>query len=239
MKRVLCLMIVIMMFGMMPVYSQASETSGGTFSLGIVGGINFADMHFPNQQGIEDQRVTSLTGLAAGAVLEFRLSKNIFLRLEPMVMQKGGNIEEGNDPANQPEGYIKTTALELPVMIRYSFGNQIRPYLLGGPTVGYNLSSEMEFDLTGLIFKSDLKDVTGTFDMGITFGGGVQLDAGFGSIFLEGRYLMGLLNQRKSGTVLAKSNGFQFEMDSDKERDKYFSRGFQLLAGFSIPLGGR
>ena len=137
---------------------------------------------------------------------------------------------------NQPEGQINSSSIEIPILIQYTFGNRIKPYLIAGPTVGYNLESDIEFDLMGLKFEGDLKEVTETFDLGLTFGGGVQVPVGFGIIFLEGRYTYGLINQRKSGTVIVSSNGFQFEMDADKEEGKYTNRGFQLLAGVLFPF---
>ena len=102
--------------------------------------------------------------------------------------------------------------------------------------MGYNLKSKIEFDLTGLNFTGNMKDVTATFDLGITFGGGVQVPVGFGTIFLEGRYAYGLANQRTTGTTTVISDVYQFDLQSDKEEDKYTNRGFQLLAGILITL---
>ena len=62
------------------------------------------------------------------------------------------------------------------------------------------------------------------------------MDAGFGMIFFEGRYAYGLKNQRKSGTTTVSSNGFQFNLPSDKEEDKYVNRGFLLMGGVLLPL---
>ena len=236
MKKVSCLIIAFLMCGVLPTYSQSTDYQSNKFSLGIIGGLNFADMHFPNNQGPDAQEISTRLGFGIGAVLDIRLSENIFVRIEPMYLQKGGKIEEGSDPVNQPEGQINSSSIEIPILIQYTFGNRIKPYLIAGPTVGYNLESDIEFDLTGLKFKGDLKEVTETFDLGLTFGGGVQVPVGFGIIFLEGRYTYGLLNQRKSGTITVSSNGFEFEMDSDKEEHKYTNRGLQLLAGILFPL---
>lgn len=237
MKKASYLIIAFLMCGVLPTYSQSTDYQSNKFSLGIIGGLNFADMHFPNNQGPDAQEISTRLGFGIGAVLDIRLSENIFVRIEPMYLQKGGKIEEGSDPVNQPEGQINSSSIEIPILIQYTFGNRIKPYLIAGPTVGYNLESDIEFDLMGLKFEGDLKEVTETFDLGLTFGGGVQVPVGFGIIFLEGRYTYGLLNQRKSGTITVSSNGFEFEMDSDKEENKYTNRGFLLLAGISIPLG--
>ncbi|MGD8306304.1 MAG: porin family protein [Ignavibacteria bacterium] len=237
MKKINCLVIAILILGTLPAYSQSSEFQMNRFSLGVIGGLNFADLHFPNSQGPDDQEISTRLGMAIGAVLDIRISENIFARIEPMYIQKGGKIEEGTDPINQPEGKIKSSSIEIPILIQFTFGNKIKPYLIAGPTLGYNLKSEIEFEVTGLKFKGDLKEVTETFDLGLTFGGGVQVPAGFGEIILEARYNYGLINQQKGGTTTVSSNSIDFELDSDKEEDKFTNRGFQLLAGISIPLG--
>lgn len=236
MKKITYIIFALLLCGFMQAYPQAQEEPTEKISLGIIGGINFADMYFPNSQDEDDQRITALPRFSAGAVLDIRLSKHLKARIEPMYLQKGGNIEEGQDVVNQPEGQIRNSSLEVPVLIQYAFGNKIQPYLIAGPTMGYNLKSEIEFDLTGLNFTGDMKDVTATFDLGITFGGGVQVPAGFGKIFLEGRYAYGLMNQRTTGTTTVSSNGFQIDLPSDKEEDKYKNRGVQLFAGVLIAL---
>ncbi|MBN1272938.1 MAG: PorT family protein [Candidatus Aminicenantes bacterium] len=237
MNKLASIFIVVSLCGILPVYSQSSDVQTNTFSVGIIGGLNFADMHFPHHQGSEDQRISALLRFGAGAVLDIRLSNNFFVRLEPMYLQKGGKIEEGNDPFNQPEGRITSSSIEIPLLMKYTFGNNIQPYLIGGPTLAYNLKSDIDFDLIGLKFKGNLKDITKTFDLGLTWGLGLQVPVGFGTFFLEGRYTFGLINQRKSGITTLSSNGFHFDLYSDKEEDKYTKRGFQILAGVLISIG--
>jgi len=237
MKKIAYFIIIILLCKVLPAYSQSSDFYTDRFSLGIIGGLNIADMYFPNNQGSDSQEITTLVGFCAGAVLDIRLSENIFTRIEPMYLQKGGKIEVGNDPVNQPPGQIDISSIEIPLLIKYTFGNEIKPFLVAGPTVGYNLKSEIEFDITGLKFKGDLNKVTETFDFGITFGGGIQVPVDFGILFLEGRYSYGLINQMKGGTTTASSNGIQFDLTLDKEEDRYTNRGFQLFTGISIPLG--
>jgi hypothetical protein len=216
--------------------SQSSDFQSGRFSMGVVGGLHFANMHFPNSQDPDDQETSILSGFGAGLVMDFRLLENLFAHVQPMYLQKGCNIKEGNDPVNQPEGQINAAAIEIPVLIQYTFGDKVRPYVVAGPSLGFNLNSEINFDLTGLKFMGDMKEVTGTFDLGITFGGGLQMPIGFGLIFLEGRYTHGLINQRKSGSVLLRSNGLDIELETDKNDDKYTNRGVQLMLGITFPF---
>ena len=179
---------------------------------------------------------TFLTGFAGGLALDVQLSEKLFAHIEPMYLQKGCNIKEGNDPVNQPEGKIRSVAIEIPVLIQYRFGTNIRPYIVAGPSLGFNLNSDIMFELAGLEFTGDMKEVTKSFDLGISFGGGIRMPLGPATIFFEGRYTHGLLNQRKTGSVLMSSNGLQVELDADENDDKYFNRGIQLMLGVTFPL---
>lgn len=230
--------ILVLLSSVFPVYSQSSDVPTHTFSLGIISGLNFSDMRYPYHHGNEDQRITTLVRWGAGAVLDIRLSDHLSVRLEPMYLQKGEKIEEGIDPFNQPEARITSSSIEIPLLIKYTFGTKIQPYLIGGPTLAYNLKSNIDFDITGLKFTGDLKRVTETFDFGVTGGFGLQVPLLSCICFFEGRYAYGLMNQRKSGTVTVSSNGFQLNLDSDKEEDKCMNRGLLLMVGISIPLGG-
>jgi hypothetical protein len=236
MKKVTCLIIVSLIWGVLPIYSQSSDTISKKYSIGIIGGLNFADMNFPNHQSSDDQEISSLVRSGIGAVLDIRFTENIFARFEPMYLQKGSKIEEGSDPANQPEGQIKSSSIELPILFKYMFGKKIKPYLITGPTIGINLNSEIEFEITGIKFNGDLTDVTETLDLGLIIGAGVQMPIGSTTLFLESKYNYGLINQRKNGATILKSNIVELEMHSDKEEDKYSNRGFQFMAGVLISL---
>ena len=220
----------------LPAYSQSSSNQANRLSLGIIGGMNIATMYFPNSQEPDDQRITSRLGFGAGAVLDFNISKHLNARIEPMYMQKGGKIEEGSDPANQPEGLIKSSSIEIPILVQYTFGDKIQPYLVGGPSMGYNLKSELSFDLTGLEFIGDMSETTINIDLGIAFGGGIQVPIKIAKVFLEAKYTYGLMNQRENGTVKLISGSYEFDMDVNKDDDKFTNRGLQIMLGIVLPL---
>ncbi len=236
MKNVTVLAIAIILFGLQPSYSQITGIQKDNIYIGILGGMNMAKMNLPNHSS-DDQDISSILVYGGGLVFNIPISENIFARIEPMYLQKGTTIEEGTDAVNQPEGKLKLSTVEIPILIQYNFENSVNPYLVAGPYIGYNLKSEIEFELTGLKFTGDMREVTETFDFGLTFGGGVQIPIKFGILFVEGRYSYGLLNQRKSGTTTLGSNLLEFDLTSDKEEDKYTNRGFQLYAGIFIPIG--
>jgi len=236
MKKIIYVSIALVLYGVLPGTSQILDSKMDRFSIGVIGGLNFADMHFPNSHGPDDQEIKSLLRFGVGAVLDINLSDHIATRFEPMYLQKGCKIEEGSDPVNQPEGHVKSSYIELLMLVKYSFGVRIEPYLIAGPTIGYNLRSEIDFDLTGLKFIGDITEVTSTFDFGIIFGGGVQVPVSIGRIFIEGKYSYGIANQRQTGSVTLNSGSFQLNMGSDREDDKYTNRGIHIMVGITLPL---
>lgn len=236
-KRKKTLLSILFVIGMaLPSYSQSSSNQTNRFSLGIIGGTNIATMYFPNSQKPDDQRITSRLGFGAGAVLDINFSKHLNLRFEPMYLQKGGKIEEGSDPVNQPEGLIESSSIEIPILVQYTFGDKIQPYLVGGPSMGYNLKSELSFDLTGLEFIGDMSETTINVDLGIAFGGGIQVPIKIAKVFLEAKYTYGLMNQRENGTVKLISGSYEFDMDVNKDDDKFTNRGLQIMLGIVLPL---
>ena len=224
--------IIILVCCALSAFSQSSEK----YSIGVIGGLHISDMYFENNQGANDQEISSLTQFGLGAVIDIRLSPSSSIYLEPMYLQKGGKIEEGSDPNNQPPGEFTIDYLEVPILFKYTFGQEIKPYIIAGPSVGFRLSSELVFELAGYKFTGDLNDVLESIDLGLTIGGGVQYPVSFGLLFIEAKYNYGLVNQMKGGTATIEYEGLEVDLTMDKEMDKFINRGFQILAGASFPL---
>ncbi|MFQ5865980.1 MAG: porin family protein [bacterium] len=200
--------------------------------VGIVGGLNFAEFNVAHKAPSTDYSTKTVFGV--GGVVDLRLSENFSLRLAPMYVQKGARVKDIDDGIEFP---FKSSFLELPVFLKAELGRTVRPYIMVGPTVGYLLNSNVEGDLSGVTFKGDLKDVTESIDFGFGFGAGVSYALGTASIFLEGRYSLGLSNMQKGGTFKLVAGPVAEEITWDKEEDKYKNRGFQIMAGVTFPLG--
>ena len=54
MKKVTYLTIVFLLWGAFTVHSQLSDFQTNKLSVGVIGGLNFASMYFPNHQGADD-----------------------------------------------------------------------------------------------------------------------------------------------------------------------------------------
>ena len=200
--------------------------------MGVVGGVNFA-----NLETTGESEVSTRTVFGIGAVFDLGLSENFILCLEPMYIQKGGRVEEGEDINSDPGGWVKSSFIEIPLFLKVTYGSRIRPYLMAGPTIGYLLNSDLEIDAFGLSFEGDMKDVTKRIDFGLGFGAGITIPIRFFSLFIEGRYTLGLNNLQRGGTFEVSAGPLAVPIDFDEEDDKYKNRGFQILAGIAFSLG--
>jgi len=233
MNKMVSICIAILIWCLLPGFSQDGESGTGRFSLGITGGLNLADMHFSGNHDNNKQDITPLGRYGFGAVFGYSFSDYIELLVEPMYLQKGGIIEQGSDPVAQPGG---PESVEFPLLMKNSYGDQYEPYVLAGVSVGFNLKSEIEYDISGLQFTGDLLGVTQTVDAGFVLGLGIQMQAAMFKIFMESRYMHGILNQRKSGTVSLSSGSIQMDLVTDKDVDSFNSRGIQVMFGLILPL---
>jgi len=211
------------------------------YYVGAVGGLNFADMDLVYATG-DDQVTVSRTALGIGGVFGLRLTKNVCLELQPMYLQKGGT-----DKADQvnPDIEWRYSFLEVPTFAKVTFGQEIRLYVMAGPTFGFLLSAEAEGEVGGVFggqplrtYKAALKDVTKSLDFGIGFGAGLSVSIGANIVFVDGRYTLGLANILQNGTIEWKSGEDVIE-GQVSEGAELSTRGFQIMVGAAFPIGGR
>ena len=115
----------------------------------------------------------------------------------------------------------------------------IRPYVMAGPTVGYLLRSNIELDAFGLTFQGDMSEVTKHWDFGLGLGGGVSFSLDMFTLFVEGRYTLGMTNLQKGGSFNVVAGSVAVPIDFDKDEDWYKNRGIQILAGVTISITDR
>ena len=81
-------------------------------------------------------------------------------------------------------------------------------------------------------------DISEKVEFGLGIGAGVEFDLGNGMLFIEGRYTFSLNNLNKGGTVELKYDGTVIDTEELSPDDEFMNRGFQIMAGYSLPLGG-
>ncbi|MFX0138110.1 MAG: porin family protein [Candidatus Hodarchaeota archaeon] len=193
--------------------------------IGLIGGINLANLDE------KDEEYDIRTVFGVGGVFELGVGEKFAICFEPMYLQKGAKSEEVED-------FIKVTIegkfayLEIPVFFKVPLGtSSTRPYIMAGPTIGILLSSNIGMSMMGIDIEVDTKDLTKSIDYGLGVGGGVSFPIGKNTLFIEARYTLGIADIAKEG---------EMEIDGEKETvpdSEVKTRGIQIMAGMSIPIG--
>ena len=201
--------------------------------VGVTGGLNLAKLNFNGFTDSFTHEYRKRFGI--GGVLDVQLHKYLSLKSEILYIQMGSSFKELNDPDNYR--LIKSLSyIEMPILLKVTFGDRIKPYAVAGPAIGLLLNSEFQIT-NGSTRYADMKNVTRDFDIGIVFGGGLDIPLGCIQFFLEGRYSFGFYNICQAGDFyLYNEWGIQEGYGNYTETHKIKTRGIQVLMGFTFPL---
>jgi hypothetical protein len=214
--------------------------AGAQVDVGVVGGLHFTDLNLDIIDMGDDlsMNMDGITTYGIGAVVDVPLYKNIYLRLEPIYLKRGGGLQS-DIPFDLPNFGItyESSYIEVPFMMRIEFGDVFQPYILAGPTVGFLLDSYVTVEALGIGVRFDLNELTENMHFGFTYGGGIRYPVGDFCLFLEGRYTMGLSNIIKDGPFSIRVGQEQIEENISEEDVEMKTRGLQLMVGITMPLG--
>lgn len=129
-------------------------------------------------------------GLDLAVLADFPLGEVISISPEFHWLQKGYKIEDFNGPLFD-DAVATLNYLELPVLVRFNFGEEARFFVMAGPSIGYLLSEHTE-DENGDEIDIDLNDYN-RIDYGAHLGAGI----GLGPLVFDVRYFLGLSNYAK------------------------------------------
>lgn len=195
--------------------------SSAQIRLGVIGGLNLAN--FDIDPSIEGAEFKNRSAFGFGGVFDYGLNGSISFHVEPMYLQKGSKAMLKAAGIEARDYEFKLAYIELPVMLKYSFGlENIKPYIMIGPTVSYLLSSKVTVTKGDDSIEEDRKDKTKNIDFGLGFGGGVSISMGNNSIFVEARYAPGLTN---------------INDDPNDPDTEIKTKGIQIFAGITFPIG--
>lgn len=171
---------VVLMMSMSGIQAQDAATSTDDYNsharFGVRGGVLISKQRFEN--GNLDDNAKSKFGADLAVMFNFPIGDGFFM-LQPELhwMQKGSVIEDINsDDITNTFNY-----LELPVLLRFNFGNSAKIFAIGGPSVGYLLSGKTgDNDIN----KDDFED--------LEWGAHLGLGVGLGALEIDVRYMAGL-----------------------------------------------
>jgi hypothetical protein len=165
------------------------------------------------------------TGPVVGVEGGIYIKPDIAIVVQPHFIQRGA-VVEFRDSQNQktgPDIDLRFDYLEIPVAARFEARTNVKPYALGGISLGILLKAEREVE--GMPTE-DLKSDVESLDVNAIVGVGILFPVKSFLLFGEFRYTQGLRN-------------VSVNVDSASPQDKVRLKnvGTQLLAGILFPFG--
>lgn len=201
--------------------------------VGVLGGSHFADLDivFKDEPPVSYD-IKSKTLFGVGGYIGLSLNKYLSVQIEPMFLKKGGLFTQPPGP----EISIRSSQIELPIILKAGIGENIRPYILGGVFASFILDATIETEINGLLLKGDLTKILEDTEYGILFGAGVRFPAWIGAAFIEGRYSLGLSNINIGGYMNLTYNNVVVDGFQTDRQDNIKTMGFQLMIGYQLPI---
>ncbi|UCD83663.1 MAG: PorT family protein [Deltaproteobacteria bacterium] len=173
-------------------------------SAGMKAGVNIATLYGDDVDfflGTFDKKVK--TGVSFGAFITYDINDIFAIQPEFLVTKKGMKVE-GNYIEDdfyydeyyyyKVKGTISFNYLEFPVLAKISIPNEgsVQPNIFFGPALALMTSAKMTSNLEMGSF--DISDEIKSFDFGLVFGAGMDVDLGIAKLTFDGRYTLGLIS---------------------------------------------
>jgi len=158
-------------------------------------------------------------GVGVAAIVEYRVHRDVVLSLQPGWIQKGAEIDFNKDekPDSVQTFVVEQTWMTVPVYFRIDSDD--RGFYAGG---GFSVDALLTSHLEHAGVKVDNKSFFDDLDAVYQFSVGYMHPTGKHSLFLEARYMQGLVNLNKSSRT---TTGDIYVAD-------FKSNGLRLVAGF-------
>jgi hypothetical protein len=186
-------------------------------NIGVYAGVNSSKL---NGDSPEKASYESLPGLNAGANLDFKVGKTVWISVQPSYSREGTKISytirDKYEPVDSVR--IRLNYVSVPVILKVSFIND-RFYAIGGFETAYLLNNTVSSHDE----EQDVDLNVSQWNLAIQFGIGLHIPVGFPRLYVELRYSQGVLNL--TDEPLTKSYVPRVK-----------TAGFTLLTGIEIPL---
>jgi len=193
------------------------STSSGQSYVGVFGGLNSSKLV---GDAPAKAKYKSLKGANAGVYFDLKLSKIVWLSIQPSYSQEGTKVSYNVRGQEKPVDslHIRLNYFSLPLFLKISSTND-RYYALAGVETGMLLNSTVSSN----DIEQDIDTKVAEWNVAMHFGAGIRIPVGFPRLFVELRYTQGLVNL--TDEPIEKSH-----------IPRVKTTGFKILAGIEFPL---
>lgn len=157
------------LLGVPAVARAQGQAPSNTKTFGIIGGVDFSTL-----TGNNVSNAASRTGFMGGLFLGIRINPSVEVEPEVLYAMKGSDFS-GTDTT------VALNYIEIPILVKYSFSPNGGIYVLAGPAVNFDVSSDVPpIPTTGGSSVNPSPN--------LTFGGVLGLGYARGHLGFEGRY---------------------------------------------------
>lgn len=219
MKRHLLLLLTAFAFWVAALSVQA-QTSIPVMStqviLGVRGGLNLGNASLSPDLPSGYSK-SNRSGIVAGGYAELGIAEGLYITGEVLYAQMGLKASVpvsllGAPVSGTAEGTQKSDYIYVPISLKYKFPipeSSVRPYVFGGPSIGFNVSSKSVTEFSGQVAQfvgqtsteEDTKDSTKSVDVAAHVGAGVEFEVSSDVLlFVDGRYSLSFTNASKAAS---------------------------------------
>lgn len=172
---------------------------------GVRAGVALATIYGDDAPEDADPRI----GFMAGGLLRLDLGGVFTFQPEFVYAQKGWT-QTVNTGGTEVDVTSKLDYIEVPALLKARLPlGIVSPNLFAGPTAGVNIRAQSVAEGPGGRATSDLTDEVSTIELGVTFGGGLDVDLGASVLMIDARAEVGLTDISSSESDLSiKNTGF-------------------------------
>lgn len=189
-----------------PLTAQAQMGQGMDVKPGVRAGVDFMTL---GGDDVDSDNLDRRSGFMFGGFALVDFTGPFAVQPEITYIQKGA--EASNSDLTRKNDYI-----EIPVLAKFQLpvSGPVSPNLFAGPTLGFNVTAELE---DGDGNTQDLSDETSGTEFGFAFGGGVDIGLAAGTLMIDARYGLGLTS-----------------IDDTDADQSINNQGFMITAGFAF-----
>ena len=159
------------------------------FSVGLLGDLNSSNISGSAPSGT---KYSGRTGLGGGLILDYKITDEVTISLQPMFLPKGTTIsydlpsyKEEVDSVDAEFSYVT-----IPLMVKVKASKVV--YVTSGFDVGFLQSANAT--LINMDGEKDISENIESMDISVNFGVGFTFEVSSFNLFFEGRYSQGLFN---------------------------------------------